>query len=63
MSTAQAMLHPSQNLRSNADLIAQHPQPWRVERNWSYEVLDANDAVVDKFPSQADAENFISQAT
>jgi hypothetical protein len=30
--------------------VEKHPMPWRVEADWSWEVLDANDDIVAKFP-------------
>lgn len=40
-------------------LIAKHPLPWRIDHDWTVEVLDAKGNCVIKLKSQADAEGLI----
>jgi len=37
------------------DLIYKHPLPWRIDHDWTVEVLDAKDRVVAKLKTDADA--------
>ena len=43
-------------------LLARHPLPWRCERDWTFEVTDASDAVVIKLPSAVLADELIAFA-
>lgn len=45
------------------NLLGKHPLPWIVERDWTWEVLDACHRVVAKFPCAADARNLVDYAT
>lgn len=41
------------------DIIYKHPLPWRIDHDWTVEVLDAKGRCVTKLKTQADAEAFI----
>lgn len=32
------------------EAVAKHPMPWKVEADWTWEVIDANGDIVAKFP-------------
>jgi hypothetical protein len=44
------------------DLLVRHPLPWRVVQDWTWEVRDANDAVVVKMPRSGPATDFVAYA-
>ena len=43
-------------------LIARHPLPWRVDYDWTVEVYDANDQIVIKLMTAAQAQELIEFA-
>lgn len=43
-------------------LIDKHPLPWRWERDWTFEVLDAKNEIVVKLMTAAHAEELIAFA-
>lgn len=46
-----------ENLTS--ELINNHPLPWHIDRDWTYEVLDANNGIVLKCQTMKQAETLI----
>lgn len=50
-------------LRSVLDVQLQtHPLPWRIERDWAFEVIAADGTCVAKYPTQAEAEALLALA-
>lgn len=45
-----------------AQLIAAHPLPWHIERDWTFEVTARDNTCVEKFSNHADAYMFIECA-
>jgi hypothetical protein len=43
-------------------LLSSHPLPWRIEHDWTVEVIDANNRVVEKFMNDAMANDLIAAA-
>jgi hypothetical protein len=41
------------------EILMRHPLPWRIEHDWTVEVLDAKDRCVAKLMSDVDAQAFI----
>lgn len=44
------------------EMLERHPWPWRFDWDWTGEVLDANNRIVQKFRTQAAAEGLIAHA-
>lgn len=44
-------------------LLKRHPLPWRLEQDWTWEVIDANNTCLAKFRSDAAASELIDFAT
>lgn len=60
LSDSRAALRPLQELLAYAVLI--HPMPWRVDQDWTKEVLDNKGACVAKFMTVAEAQSLIDAA-
>lgn len=45
-----------------AQQLLDHPLPWRVERDWTHEVIAADKTVIAKFPNTEEAAKFIELA-
>lgn len=43
-------------------LLVHHPAPWRVERDWSWEVRDAKGHLVAAMPQSESAEDLVALA-
>lgn len=44
-------------------LVCEHPPPWRVEQDWSFEVIAADGHVVAKCSASQDAEAIVEIAS
>lgn len=60
LSDARAALRPLQELLAYAVLV--HPMPWRIDQDWTKEVLDRNGDCVAKFMTVAEAQELIDAA-
>lgn len=43
------------------DIVAKHPLPWRVERDWTFEVIASDNAIIAKFADSISAQEFIKE--
>jgi len=44
------------------ELIKRHPTPWRIEEDWTYEVLDAHSVLVVKCMTAVEAMLFLKKS-
>lgn len=45
-----------------SDLVVRHPAPWRIERDWLWEVYDAKGLLVATLPRSEPAEALVALA-